>query len=240
LDNIYKKLELTIAKNKYSSYVHPPYELERKLMILIKQMNVDESIQVLIQINSLERANLSKLPLISLKYSLVGSCTLFTRAVIEAGLDSETAFMLSDYYINQIDESKNKDEVEQLEYKMLKDFIQILKTHKEYIYNSTINRVISYIKKNIENKLSLEELSSLVDLHPNYLSSSFKKEVGKTITAYINEQKIEAIKLYLIHTNLSISEISYIFNFNHLSYFSAFFKTYTGLAPIEYKKHHTI
>lgn len=235
MENIYKKLELTIAKNRYTSYVHPPYELERRLVTAIQQMDAERSSEILNKINSLERAQLSKRPLSSLKYSLVGSCTLFTRAVIEAHLDAETAFMLSDYYINLIDETSNADEVQVLEYKMLNDFIKVLKKHKEYIYNSLINRVISYIKKNIEHDLSLKEISSFVNVHPNYLSYVFKKEVGKTLTEYINEQRIAAIKLYMNHTNLSISEISDTFNFNHVSYFSRFFKKHTGFTPMNYK-----
>jgi AraC-like DNA-binding protein len=37
------------------------------------------------------------------------------------------------------------------------------------------------------------------------------------------------------HTNLSISEISDTFGFNHLSYFSSFFKKHTGMTPLNYK-----
>lgn len=240
LSNIYKKLELIIAQNKYSSYTHPPYELEKKLMEYIKQMDKDKSLETLEQINSLERAHLSKRPLNSLKYSLVGSCTLFTRAIIEAGVDAETSFMLSDYYINLIDETNTKDEVQNLEYKMIDDFIEIVNTHKKHLYNPVINRAISYIKKNIENNLSLQEISEFVNVHPNYLSSTFKREVGKTLSEYINEQKISGIKLYLTYTNSSISEISYIFNFNHVGYFSRFFKTHTGLTPMEYRKKNNV
>lgn len=235
VENIYKEIELTMAKNRFTTFTHPPYELEKKLMSSIKEINYDKSMDTLNKINSLERAKLSKLPINSLKYSLVGSCTLFARAVIEAGLDAETSFMLSDYYINLIDTSNSKSELNALEYKMLNDFIRILSTHKEYIYNSLVNRVISYIKKNIENKMHLKEIAAFVNVHPNYLSSSFKKEVGKTLNTYVNEQKIYSIKLYLDYTNLSISEISDIFNFNHVTYFSSFFKKHTGLAPLSYR-----
>lgn len=225
-----------MAKNRYSSYIHPPYALERKLVQAIQQMNFERSIEVLKQINTNERAQLSKKPINSLKYSLVGSCTLFTRAVIEAGLDAETAFILSDHYINLIDETSTNKEVEELEYKMLNDFIKVLKKNKEYIYNSLINRVIQYIKKNVENNLSLRDISSFVNVHPNYLSAAFKKEVGKTLTEYINEVRIESIKQYINYTNLSISEISFTFNFNHVTYFSRFFKKHTGLTPMEYRR----
>lgn len=236
MDSIYKKLELSMANNRFTSYVHPSYELERKLMVSMQMLDKEESTKILHEINSLERAHLSKQPINSLKYSLVGSCTIFTRAVIEAGLDTETAFMLSDYYINLIDEAKSRQETEALEYKMLNDFIQILKTNKEYIYNSMINHVIYYIRRHIEEPLTLQELASYVNVHPNYLSSSFKKQVGKTLTEYIDKQKIAAIKIYMNNTNLSINEISCTFNFKYVSYFSCFFKKHTGLTPMEYKK----
>lgn len=225
-----------MARNRYISYIHPPYALECKLVQAIKQMDNDKSIEALKQINSLERAQLSKRPLSSLKYSLVASCTLFTRAVIEAGLDTETSFMLSDYYINLIDETTILSEVQDLEYKMLNDFIMVLKKYKENIYNPLINRVITYINKNIENNLSLSEISSFVNVHPNYLCAAFKKEVSKTLSEYINDQRIIAIKLYMNHANSSISEISYAFNFSHVTYFRRFFKKNTGLTPSDYRK----
>ncbi|WP_139905352.1 AraC family transcriptional regulator [Clostridium thermarum] len=236
MDNIYKKLEETLAKNKYTSYVHPPYELERKLVIAIQEMDYEKSLSILKEINSLERAQLSKRPLLSLKYSLIGSCTLFARAVIEVGLDAETSFMLSDYYINKIDEAATFDDVQALEYLMLGDFIKVLRKNKEFTYNSLINRVISYIRKNIEENFTLQDISSYVGVHPNYLSAAFKKEVGKTLSEYINEHKIASIKLYIKHTNLSISEISYTFNFSHVTYFSRFFKKHTGMTPMDYRK----
>lgn len=236
MENIYKKLEDTMARNRYTSYIHPPYALECKLVQAINQMDNDKSMETLKQINSLERAQLSKKPLSSLKYSLIASCTFFTRAVIEAGLDTETAFMLSDYYINLIDETDVFDKVQALEYKMLYDFIKVLKKYKENIYNPLINRVITYINKNIENNLTLGEISSFVNVHPNYLCAAFKKEVGKTLSEYINDHRIIAIKLYMNHANSSISEISYAFNFNHITYFSRFFKKHTGLTPSNYRK----
>jgi two-component system response regulator YesN len=225
-----------MAKNRYTSYIHPPYGLECMLVQSIQQMDNDKSIKILKQINSLERAELSTSPLTSLKYSLIASCTLFTRAVIEVGLDTETSFMLSDYYINLIDETVTHDKVQALEYKMLYDFIKVLKKYKENMYNPLINRVIIYINKNIERNLSLEEISSFAKVHPNYLSAAFKKEVGKTLTQYINEHRIIAIKLYMNHANSNISETSYTFNFNHITYFSRYFKKHTGLTPSDYRK----
>lgn len=236
MGNIYKQLEAIMAKNRYTSYEHPSYELEQKLVMQIKQMEPERCLETLKQINTLERAELSKNPVHSIKYSFIGSCTIFTRAVISAGLDPETAFALSDYYINLVDKINNRNEIQDLEYKMLNDFVRILKTYKGYVYNPLINHVIYYIKKNIENKITLKEIAAFTNVHPCYLSAAFKKEVGKTLTQYIDENKIAAIKQYLANEVLSINEISYIFNFSNVSYFCRFFKKHTGLTPMTYRK----
>lgn len=236
MGDIYKQLEIIMAKNRYTAYQHPSYELEKQLVMYIQKMDMKESLDTLKKINTVERAELSKNPLHSIKYSFIGSCTIFTRAVISAGLDSETAFALSDYYINLVDKANSRNEVQELEYKMLEDFIKILKYYKEYIYNPLINHVIYYIKKNIENKMTLKEIASFANVHPNYLSYAFKKEVGKTLIQYINENKIAAIKQCLANSNLSINEISYVFNFSNVTYFCRFFKKHTGITPMNYKK----
>lgn len=227
-----------MAKNRYNAYTHPPYELEKQLLLAIKQMKLNEGIEILVGINKLERAQLATHPLNSLKYSLVASCTLFTRAIIEAGVDSETAFMLSDYYINLIDQSKTTEVAAELEYQMIKDFIMLLKTQKAYSYHPLVNKTLAYINKHLESKLTLGEVATHMGVHPNYLATLFKKETGKTLLQYIDQQKIEAISNYLIYTEATSSEIEEIFHFKSASYLVKYFKKHTGLTPVEYRKLH--
>jgi two-component system response regulator YesN len=228
-EDIYKKLFKNMAKNIYSSFHHPPYRLEKKLLMYVKLMDEKNSLETLNEINALERATLSDYPLISIKNSLICSCTLFTRTIIEAGVDSETAFMASDSYIAKIDKSSTMSQAQMLEYDMLKGFIRLLRTNKEFLYNPTINKAISYIRKNIDQKISLLEVATHVKVHPNYLSATFKKEV-------ITKQRIEAIKLFLTETNLSLMEISHTFSFNSQAHFCSYFKVDTGLTPLQYRK----
>lgn len=234
-DDIYKKLFKNISKNIYSSYQHPPYVLEKKLLMYIQLMDEKNSIAVLNEINSLERAALSELPLNSIKYSLVCSCTLFTRTIISSGVDPETAFMASDIYINKIDNSTTTSQAEKLEYDMLREFIQLLIKSKEPKYNPAINRVISYIRQNIEQKITLKEIADFVKIHPNYLSAKFKNETGINISDYIDKQRIDTIKLFLTETNLSLREISDTFNFSSQAYFCSYFKANTGFSPLKYR-----
>ncbi|OPA73408.1 hypothetical protein BVG16_28950 [Paenibacillus selenitireducens] len=227
-----------MVKNRYQNYSHPPYALEKKLVQAIQKPDLEESISLLNEINLLERANLSHKPLNSLKNSLIASCTIFTRAIIGAGVDSESAFILSDHYINVIDESDTVAKTVKIEYMMLESFIRIVTTHKSYTYSPTINKVISYIKKNIEKKLSIEDVANTICLHPNYLSRLFKTEVGITVLEYIHSERIAAIKNFLVHTNMPLRDISDIFEFANPSYFTAYCHKHLGMTAREYRKRH--
>jgi two-component system response regulator YesN len=227
------------VNNVISSFIHPPYLLERELVLCIQQLDEEKAQETLRKINSQERANLSDSPLRSVKNSLICSCTLYTRAVIEVGVNSETAFNVSDYYINRIEESKSYIQAENIEYEMLLDFIRLLRKYKNFSYNPLINKAINFITNNIQQKLTLNKIADYLKIHPCYLSAVFKKEVGINISVYINNHKAEAIKILLEMTNVKLTDIAYTFDFNNIQQFSVYFKKYYGISPLKYRKSHS-
>lgn len=225
----------TRIKNKQNDYIHPSYELERQLINAITSGKINESLKVLNKINLLERPKLSKDDIRSLKNSLICSCTLFTRAIINGNVHPEIAFNLSDVYILQIEETNNKHDLELLEYSMIKAFIQTLIDEKQPQYSRIVNDAILFIKDNILHELSLDIIAEHVFVHSSYLSTLFKREVGIGITQFINKKRIEESKYFLLHTKTSISEIAFLFKFCNQSYYTVLFKTYFGVTPNEYR-----
>lgn len=222
--------------NILTSYQHPPYILERKLIAYIQRMDEKDSLETLRQINRHERACLADSQLRSTKDSLIGSCVLFTRAVIEAGVNSENAFGLSDACIRKIEEFDTVSQTEKYEYEMLTRFIRLLRESGQSAYSPAVSRAISYIKQNIQHKMALRDIAKVVHIHPNYLSSVFRKEVGMNITSFIEQQKSEAIRTLLLETSLSLTDIAYTFEFSSTAYFSGFFKKHFGVSPLKYRK----
>ncbi len=235
-EKMIKKFKEEKFKNLENLYFHPSYVLEMQLLELIKKADYEKAKNILDEINKLERANLAKDSLRSLKNSLIGSCTIFTRAIITNGVSPETAFNLSDVYIRQIEETNDKKKLEELEYEMLYSFIEELKKEKKLFYHLTINKALEYIHHHIFDQLSLELIAQKLDLNSAYLSNLFKSEVGITITEYINRAKVEDSKYFLIHSNLPIPEVASLFNFCNQSYYTKIFKKYTNLTPKEYRE----
>ena len=111
------------------------------------------------------------------------------------------------------------------------------KEPKNY-YSPAISRVIEYIYHGKNNTLTLNQLASLVNLTPKYLSALFHKETGQTLTVFIQRVLIEKAQNLLAHSDYSLGEISTYLNFSSQSYFISIFKKYTGVTPGQYRKKH--
>lgn len=223
-------------KNWKSDFHHSSYYLENKMLAELRMGLADESILTLNQINSLERAVLSKDPIRSLKNSLIASCTLFTRAVIESGVNGEDAYAMSDVFINHIESLEQMQPLREFEYEMLREFIDMV--HKKVHIQSTyhVSQIIKYISSNITERITLEALSKYTSKSPDYLSRLFKKELGINVTHYVLRQKIESAKYYLDYTTMNITDVAAMLGFSNSAHFTKVFKQYTGMTPSAYQR----
>lgn len=223
-------------KNMDMEYKHPPYSLETKLLSEISLGLLSEALTTLAQINGLDRAALSSNSLRSMKNSMIASCTIFTRAIIRAGVTPEDAFDLSDHFIKKIELFEDIEQLEAFEYSMVKDFIGLVNVTKTHHYSQAISKVIRYISENATSKLTVKELADMTHLSADYLSNLFHKEVGVSITTYIQERKIAIAKNFLEFSTLKITEIAYVLEYCNSAYFSNVFKKQTGMSPAQYRK----
>ncbi|WP_026771909.1 helix-turn-helix domain-containing protein [Sediminibacillus sp. JSM 1682029] len=225
-------------ENRNNEYYHPSFLLESQLLAAVARGDIEKATHIMQSINKDRRPKLAHTPHRSMKNSLICSCTLLTRAIINGGVDPETAFTLSDAYILEIERLDNLQALDQMEYVMLSHFVQTVNTEKKLPYGKVVNRAITYIQYHILQDLNLDSISKFCFVHPSYLSHLFKKEVGISIVKYINKKRITEAKYYLLHTTSSISEIALLFKFCNQSYFSSQFKLYEGMTPREFRNLH--
>ena len=159
-----------------------------------------------------------------MKYLFVASVTLIIRFAITGGMNSETAYTSSDYYIQQMDKCKTVAEVRDLH------------LEKEKIYSKTVMHCMNYISCHLNRPVCVTEIAAQVKRNPDYLSSLFKKETGKTISEYVMESRLQAARNMLLDSDCSCAEVSAAFGFSSQSYFTRMFRLYTGETPKKFRE----
>lgn len=73
-------------------------------------------------------------------------------------------------------------------------------------------------------------------LTPKYLTTTIKKNTGKSILNWIHEADITAIKMLLKSSGKTVGQISDELHFSDASILCRFFKKYTGMTPKKYRE----
>jgi transcriptional regulator GlxA family with amidase domain len=106
-----------------------------------------------------------------------------------------------------------------------------LKNHED----EPVRQAQEYIEKNYQEKITIDQLSSLLALSRRNLERRFKRATSNTITEYIQRVKIEAAKKFLEASRKNISEVMYDVGYCDTKAFRTIFRRITGLSPVEYR-----
>ena len=219
--------------------VHLP--LDREYMFFNAVISGDEA-RVMSLMEPLTNENMGKLsndPVRNLRYHLIITIALTTRFCIEAGLDSEKAYTISDLYIQKCDRCRTADEITRLHRKVIKEYTETMhQNREERIFSLHITRIRQYIDTHLHKKISLDMLADKTGLSKNYMCSLFRSEMNMTINSYIQKEKIRAASDLLAYTDYALQDISEYLAFSSLSYFIRIFKAQTGTTPGTYRKKH--
>lgn len=137
------------------------------------------------------------------------------------------------------------DEVNE-SFKDLKEFIQYLKDmvvhaiEKWPVYSgddqANMTLILDYIHDNYQSDLYLSDLAGAFFYNPSYISSLFKKHIGKTFSSYLKEIRLKEASRLLTETNDTVTEISQNIGYKDYCYFSKLFKGSYGVTPLQYRK----
>lgn len=162
---------------------------------------------------------------------------LCRRAAVLGGMPTETAYTLSDHYIQRAEACERIDQVLQCSKEMIQDYLLRVHKLKQYAgYHKSTLECMDYIALHLTEKIHLEQLAETIGYDKYYLSSRFKKDTGKAITEYITEKKIEEAKHLLSVSSMNVYQISEKLSFGSHSYFCVSFKRLTGMTPNDYRR----
>ncbi|MDB5120628.1 MAG: AraC family transcriptional regulator [Sphingobacteriales bacterium] len=98
-----------------------------------------------------------------------------------------------------------------------------------------IKRAQEFIENNFQDKITVDQLASMLAIGRRNLERRFKKATANTVVEYIQRVKIEAAKMSLETSRENVNEVMYKVGYTDNKAFRTTFKRLTGLSPIQYR-----
>ena len=99
-----------------------------------------------------------------------------------------------------------------------------------------VKKALEYIDDNLTDMVNYEMVAEQFFISPYYFHRIFTAIVGKTITAYVRDRRIQRACMQLSLTDKSITEICYDCGFDSVQAFSRTFRNANGISPSGYRK----
>ena len=98
-----------------------------------------------------------------------------------------------------------------------------------------IKKIYEYVQENFYKRITLAEVSDLVNMSQVSFNRFMKKRTGKTFVDYVNDVRIGHAAMRLLEKDVTISEIAFTCGFNNIANFNRVFKKSKKCTPSQYK-----
>jgi transcriptional regulator GlxA family with amidase domain len=98
-----------------------------------------------------------------------------------------------------------------------------------------IKKAQSFIEKNFQDKITIDQLSATLAINRRSLERRFKKATNNTVIEYVQRVKIEAAKKSFETSRKNITEVMFDVGYSDTKAFRGTFKKITGMTPNDYR-----
>lgn len=141
--------------------------------------------------------------------------------LVEKYTNRETAILASKYFAIDIDRDSQAA-------------FAMFKGQKEH-HDNDILKAQNYIEKNIQEKITVDELADMVSVGRRSFERRFRQATNNSVLEYIHRVKIEAAKRSFETSRKNINEVMFDVGYTDTKAFRTIFKKITGLTPVEYR-----
>lgn len=238
--NVYIDEQQLISERMLMSnqnFSHKPIKTEKTLYNLVSTGNIEALIERKPSLQKKGLGVLSKTPLRNILFHFIINTANCARSCIDAGMDTETAYTLSDLYIRKADVATTIEELEKINYYMMFDYTSRMRAFivRKHDYPEFIQRAIEYIDANLHKTIHIKDVAKHINLSVSSFSYHFAESTGSSFSNYLEHKRIYLAKEYLRHTDLSITEIATNLSFCSPSYFATRFKEKAGISPQKFR-----
>lgn len=117
---------------------------------------------------------------------------------------------------------------------LIEIYHNIKNNNQNYSTSLKVEKIIEYMRSNVDTRVTIADLAELVQLSPAYLSGIFKETTGYSVIKFFNKIKVDKAKELIIEGDKKVKEVAQILGFTDEFYFSRIFKKIEGISPLEF------
>lgn len=129
-------------------------------------------------------------------------------------------------------ESRHEEEVFKSLSGVMKSFHQGLGLNR-YAY---VHKSIAYIRDNLDQPITLQQVARFVHVNPNHFSEVFKRETGCTYIEFVTQERMKRAIDILQSSQSKVSDVARRVGYEDIKYFTQQFKKHTGRTPSEFRQ----
>ncbi len=212
------------------------YAIENQMMQAVSRGQLHRGSAILEGISSSPFEKRLDDPLRNLKnYSIVMN-TLLRKAAEQGGVHPLYLHKVSSSFAVRIEQVPSVKAAQDLMSNMFQEYCLLVRKHATGSYSPTVQKALLMIDGDLSADLSLRALAAAQNISPAYLSTVFKKETGKTVTEYVNAERMELAAHLLESSKLQVQTVALHCGILDVHYFSKLFKKHTGKTPRQYRQ----
>lgn len=232
------KLEFNVnhSSELAMSIVEQRYHTEDLLLYAVQCGDTNKALELYTNFSKFKLVPRSPDKLRNSKNLLFVLNTLFRKTVQQSYVHPYHIDELSAQLAIKIEAMKSPEQSQIVVREMIRKYCNLVQNYSLRNYSPLLQKVINHIDFHYTENLSLSVLAELFSVSSTYLSGLFKKEVGITLTDYINQKRIEHSLILLNTTSLLIQNIAEQVGFSDVNYFTRTFKKFKGISPRDYRE----
>lgn len=162
--------------------------------------------------------------------------TLLRKAAESGGVHPLYLDSVSSAFAVQIEQTQEISALSPLMGEMFSAYCRLVRKNAHKGLSPIVRKTVLTVDSDLSANLTLSSLAALHKVSAGYLSTAFKRETGKSLTAYITEKRMKHAAYLLSTTSLQIQTVALHCGFADLQYFSKTFKRYMGKTPRQYRE----
>ena len=236
MKDVNRELRQLLIEQRERQYYHNTIEGEYRFYAAMQAGDVEKVRLSQSQGYLGELGVLSNNPLRNEQYHFAIGIGLATRFCIQGGMNPEEAYTLSDIYIQRADKLTSIEQIQALKDEAQLDFTARMRAlQKRRIQSKPILLATECIEKHLTDEINVQKAAKALSLHPDYLSRTFRKTMGITMTDYIKKRRVEVSCHMLLESTVSCTQIASFLGFSSCSHYIESFKKFYTVTPQEYR-----